>query len=242
MVNLIKSLRDTIFSEEATEWLVELSEIGIDSVLENEILKEIPILKSITTLYHVVDRIKEKRLLKHTMAFVDSFNKGNLTKEEKDLYQKRLEKENSYLEDELERILFLLEENSEVIQSRILAKMYLAYIKGKLKWDKFCELSEANRRMFITDIRIMRIFERKEQYYQFRNDEKQQLVRLTGLGMLAEKESPAARDYNEIGNVELKYMRKVKDKQGFYYEEDYDDRLKYEVTNFGDLYLSFIEE
>lgn len=31
--------------------------------VENEILKEIPILKSIATLYHMVDRIKEKRLI-----------------------------------------------------------------------------------------------------------------------------------------------------------------------------------
>ena len=119
--------------------------------------------------------------------------------------------------------------------------MYLAYVKGKFKWDKFCELSEANRRMFVADIRIMRIFEQKDRYYQFKNDEKHQLICLMGMGMLAEKESPAARDYNEIRDIELKYMRKVKYKQGFYYEEDYDDRLKYEVTNFGDLYLSFVE-
>ena len=34
MDNLISSLRNTIFNEETTEWLVDHSEIGIDSVLK----------------------------------------------------------------------------------------------------------------------------------------------------------------------------------------------------------------
>ena len=241
MDNLINNLRNTIFGEEVIELVIDVSEIGIDNIIKDEVLTEIPILKSIIALYHVSDRIIERRLLKHTIAFVNSFNKGKLTKEEIDIYQRKLEAGNKVLEDELERILFLLELNTEIIQSKILASMYLAYVKGKIKWDKFCELSEANRRMFIADIRIMRIFERKEQYYNFKNDEKHQLVRLMGLGMLAERESPAARDYVDIGEVELKYMRKVKDKQGYYYEIDYHDELKYEVTNFGDLYLSFVD-
>lgn len=53
------------------------------------------------------------------------------------------------------RVLIILGNHIENIQSQVLGRFYSAYVKGAISWDKFCELSEANRRMFVNDYHIL---------------------------------------------------------------------------------------
>ena len=71
----------------------------------------------------------------------------------------------------------------EQIQSQVLGSFYAAYVKGAISWEKFCELSEANRRMFISDYQIL--FEAAiNDGLKIQNRELYQVDRLISLGLL----------------------------------------------------------
>ena len=71
----------------------------------------------------------------------------------------------------------------EQIQFQVLGSFYAAYIKDAISWEKFCELSEANRRMFISDYQIL--FEATNNNgLKIQNRELYQVDRLISLGLL----------------------------------------------------------
>ena len=86
-------------------------------------------------------------------------------------------------EKELGRVLIILGNQVEQIQSQVLGSFYAAYVKGAISWEKFCELSEANRRMFISDYQIL--FEAAiNDGLKIQNRELYQVDRLISLGLL----------------------------------------------------------
>ena len=71
----------------------------------------------------------------------------------------------------------------EQIQFQVLGSFYAAYIKDAISCEKFCELSEANRRMFISDYQIL--FEATNNNgLKIQNRELYQVDRLISLGLL----------------------------------------------------------
>ena len=76
-----------------------------------------------------------------------------LKKFEKHCYE--MESDPVKAERELGRILIILGKHFENIQSQVLGSFYNSYVTGEISWGKFCELSEANCRMFISDYHIL---------------------------------------------------------------------------------------
>lgn len=154
MSELVPALKDTLFSP-TYEIVAEYAEIGIDVLLDNEVLKEIPVVGTLSSLCKVGYNVHERNLIKQTLAFITEFNSGSISKEKLDEHREKLEANPKETEKELGRILIILGEQVEQIQSQVLGSFYAAYIKGAISWEKFCELSEANRRMFISDYQIL---------------------------------------------------------------------------------------
>lgn len=89
----------------------------------------------------------------------------------------------------------------EEIQSKILGSFYLTYIKGAISWEKFCELSEANQRMFVNDYAILHeainyggIAINKRELYQ--------VDRLVSLGLLQYKSRPEGMPWSHLGHTD----------------------------------------
>lgn len=154
MNELVPALKDTLFTS-TYEIAAEYAEIGIDSLLENDALKGIPVVGTLAAFCKVGYNIQERNLIKQTLNFVIGFNSGTLSQEKIDNYRDKLENEPSKAEKELGRVLIILGNHIESIQSQVLGSFYSAYVKGAISWDKFCELSEANRRMFVNDYNLL---------------------------------------------------------------------------------------
>ena len=152
---LISTLKDSVFSP-VYHLAAEYIEIGIDEVLENNVLQEIPVMNTISTAYKVGLNIRERNLAKQTLAFLRGFNNGSISQEQLNAHREELESNPDKLEQELSRIIIILDEHIETMQSQILGTFYLSYVKSAISWDKFRELSEANRKMFFCDYKILR--------------------------------------------------------------------------------------
>lgn len=182
MDSLVPAFKNTIFSP-TYELATEYAEIGIDAVLESGALKEIPIVKTISAICKVGYNLHERNLIKQTLSFINGFNSGELSQEKIEEYRQNLENDPDKAEKELGRVLIILGNHIENIQSQVLGGFYSAYVKGAISWEKFCELSEANRRMFVSDYMILSEAARNNGI-NIENRELYQVDRLISLGLL----------------------------------------------------------
>lgn len=145
MSELVPALKDTLFSP-TYEIVAEYAEIGIDALLDNEVLKGIPVVSTLSSICKIGYNLHERNLIKQTLAFITEFNSGSISQGKLNEHREKLEANPKEAEKELGRVLIILGNQVEQIQSQVLGSFYAAYVKGAISWEKFCELSEANRR------------------------------------------------------------------------------------------------
>lgn len=125
-------------------------------------------------------------MIKQSFAFIKEFNSGNISQEKLETHREKLDNNSKEAEKELGRVLIILGSQVDKIQSKVLGSFYAAYIKKAISWEKFCELSEANRRMFISDYQIL--FKAAiNDGIKLENRELYQVDRLISLGLLQNK-------------------------------------------------------
>ena len=133
----------------------ELIESEIDSLIADNALRNIPILNSISAVIGIGKDLHERNLLKQTSAFLLEFNSGAIDEVKLQEYKDRLKKDKEKI-SELERVLLILNNYIDVEKSKILAKLFAAYINEQITWGDFCELTDATDRLFLEDLRILR--------------------------------------------------------------------------------------
>lgn len=161
MDGLINDFEKSIFDESA-EVVGEYIELGIDSLLNEADLKEIPIVNTIVGVLKVGKNVHDRNLLKQTLIFINEFNTNRINKDKLEEYKERIENNPKKCEKELGRVLLLLNNFIDQEKSIILAKLFKSYINEKINWNEFCEYSEITNRMFIQDLKLLKlIYEKK---------------------------------------------------------------------------------
>lgn len=159
MNEIIDPFKESLFNDKFKGILGDTIEIGIDSILTDDSLHEIPIVNTIIGTFKFGQNIHDRNLLKQTMIFIQEFNNNsNNEKVQKYIskYKKNITNNPKKAEIELGRVMIILNRNIDDIKSSILAKLYLSYIENKIDWSKFCDLSEVNEKMFTLDIEILK--------------------------------------------------------------------------------------
>ena len=159
MNEIIEPFKESLFNDKFKGILGDTIEIGIDSILTDDSLREIPIVNTIIGTFKFGQNIHDRNLLKQTMIFIQEFNNNsNNEKVQKYIskYKKNITNNPKKAEIELGRVMIILNRNIDDIKSSILAKLYLSYIENKIDWSKFCDLSEVNEKMFTLDIEILK--------------------------------------------------------------------------------------
>ena len=130
-------------------------EISIDSFIEEGVLKEIPIVKSIVSVLKVGKNIHDRNLLEQTLTFINEFNNNSISKEKIKEYKDKIENNDRRCKEELQRVMLILNNNIDKEKSIILARLFKAYINENINWKEFCEYSDITNRLFLEDIRIL---------------------------------------------------------------------------------------
>lgn len=144
------SLLDPVFS--AT---LDIGEVGIDSLLDDGIFKDIPIVNLVMGIGKTAQNIHERNLLQQTLNFIKSFNEKSIDEKKLKKYKEKINKNKKVAEKELGRVLIILNSNVETKKSELLGKIFRSYVDERIDWNKFCDLSEAISRLFISDINLI---------------------------------------------------------------------------------------
>lgn len=130
-------------------------EIGLDSILDAGPLQEIPIVKTLVAVCKVGMNWNERNMLRQLFAFIQELNSGDIAPEKIKKHKEKIENDPQQFEKELGRITRIINEQLDLLPSKVLGAIYRSYIGQEINWDKFCELSEVNRRIFTNDYKVL---------------------------------------------------------------------------------------
>lgn len=227
---IVPSFAETIFNSDVKNLVISYGELGLDDIIQDEILAKIPMIKTIVSFGEAGLRIHERNLLIQTFEFAKGMNTGTITEERKKKYQSKL-KDTKFAEKELGRIIIILNQQIENYQSEVLGRLFLSRINETITWDEFCEFAEANRRMFVSDYLVLDKLSKRN--IELQKEDKYKVGRLIGLGMVVERNSPAMNKtlIEQFENQEVKKKR-----SNILPEPDY------MLTSFGEKFLLNIQK
>ena len=142
---------------------------------------------------------------------------------------KILKNNSKMLQDELGRILIILNRNIDIKKSKILAKLYTAYLDIEYDWGIFCELSDITDKLFLSDINCL-----EEVYNNDGVKEGDKIThnhdRLISIGLLANDQRGGGLSYNVIKVGNLSGNREVNEEK----------QTLIKITNIGRIFCNVI--
>lgn len=201
MDKLLIDFKDSVF-EDNIEIVNDYAEIGIDSFIEEGILKEIPVVNTIVSGLKIAKNIYDRNLLKQTLAFLNEFNSNKIDRRKIEKYKKSIEKDKKKLENELSRVLIILNMNLDKEKSIILAKLYKARINEDIKWEEFIEFTEITNRLFLADLELLKVMWKKDyNSYKKNPEDKFRVERIYSLGIIGNIFPTAIEVYHLHGKI-----------------------------------------
>lgn len=165
-------------TEEVSGIAGEYVELGLDALIEDGLFKDIPIVSTAVAVYRIGKSIKERHHIAKLISFIDEVNKGIADGVKREEYREKFTSNEKFRNQELEYILILTDRYISFDKPRMLAKLYVAYLDGKIKWEEFTQYAEVLDRLLPGDI-----YPGKDGYKYARNKSDSQ-QRLAALGLL----------------------------------------------------------
>lgn len=151
MADLVPAFKQSIFNESLVDEMANIAEIGIDSILSEGLLRDLPFFNLVLGASRTIKNIQERNLLKNTAIFINEVNSHKIDGGKLQKYKEKLSNE-KFAEKELGRVLILLNQYIDNIKCRILGRLFIEYVNQEITWEKFCELSDTISRLFLDDI------------------------------------------------------------------------------------------
>ena len=120
---------------------IDYTELVIDNITENDLLKEIPIVKTLVAFYNISSSFMARHNVKKILVFLKEFHTRSVNQVKLEKFKAKFEKDFIYKEQVLETILVLNEKFIKVEQSKILANLFKAHIEEEINWAEFNQLA-----------------------------------------------------------------------------------------------------
>lgn len=148
--SLGESLIKTLGESDLPDIAQDLAEIALDSLLFDGVFKDIPVISTIVRLGKTAFAIRDYFLIKKVLAFLQGMK--DIPAEERKSFAGRLEAEKDFQKNVGETTIMLLDKYDHLDKARLMAKLFGAYVKGEIDYDKFLRLSTSMDRAFIKDL------------------------------------------------------------------------------------------
>lgn len=182
--------------EESVACISDLAEVGLDAIMDDGILKEVPILSTAVAVYKICGSIKERHNIKKLLVFLNEINNGIANKQKRTEYQEKIKSNDKYRNQELEYLLVLIDRYISYDKPKMLAKLYLAYLDGIIIWEELTMYAEVVDRFLLLDCGTLISADGKVTVH--RNIGGESVLRLVALGLMTEQTDTSA--FVEDGN------------------------------------------
>lgn len=142
-----KALIDSILPEKTSEEFIDIAEIGLDQLLDDGLLKEIPILKTIVAIYKTSITISDRLLIKKILLFLSSVYK--IPDEHIAAFIAEIDQKPKFKREIGEKLLMILDKSDDFRKSTWLAEIFKSYITHEIDYSTFQRLCNSVNNTFI---------------------------------------------------------------------------------------------
>ena len=150
MEKIETSLVETIETTDINSINKDLAEVVIDSVLDDGLLKDIPIVNIIVGLGNFGSKIHKGIFIKKVLTFLS--NLESTTIEERQNFIQKIESCETYNNKVGEALIMILEKCSDLEKPKIIGKLFKASIKEEIDYQTFLRLCSLIERVHIPDL------------------------------------------------------------------------------------------
>lgn len=145
-------------TEEVADCVGEFAELGLDSIMEEGLLKDIPFISTAISIYRIGNTIHDRQYVKKLAIFIDEINKSVADETRLKVYREKFHNNDKFRCKELEFVMVLIDRYIGLEKPRMFAKLYLAYLDKKITWILFSEYAEILDRLLSSDIECLFLF------------------------------------------------------------------------------------
>ena len=120
---------------------IDYSEIALDNLISNEILAEIPVIKTVTSFYNIKISIINRLNTNKILPFFQEFNSKKINDSKFNNFKHKFITDFDYQTQVCETITLLNERFLQVEKSKILANLIIAHIEDLLSWEELTEIT-----------------------------------------------------------------------------------------------------
>ncbi|NDV15569.1 hypothetical protein GO009_05975 [Muricauda sp. TY007] len=146
----------------------DFTEVGLDLIIENELLSQIPIVKTATAFYNVGKEFNKRNHIRNLLTFLSEFHKGNVSNQKLSGFKRRFDQNPKFRIQVLELILLHNERFNRTIKSKIMGNLFRSYINGNITFEKLSHLLEILDSITVRGLKILEAMgEGGRWYYDF---------------------------------------------------------------------------
>lgn len=147
---LSNSFEETLKDSDLQNITTDLAETFSDVLLEDGILKDIPIIGTIIGLTKAAISLNDRLLIKKLIYFISEFNDTDKEKRKKLILEiDKSEKEKIKVG---EKLLYIIDKSEDHITAKYIAILFKAFLNEKLTYSEFLRCSTIIQKLFIQDL------------------------------------------------------------------------------------------
>jgi hypothetical protein len=146
------SILEGACNPKAIDLTVHLGEIGLDSLMDEGILKEIPVLKSIIACKKTWEAIHDKLFLRKVAGFI--FACPEFSEAEREQFAKQHLNDANSAKRLGDGIVLILDKLDDLEKPQMVAKAFAALVRSKISLDEFRRLAAAIDIGFLDDLTL----------------------------------------------------------------------------------------
>lgn len=212
--DLVSAFNDSLTSEIILT-ATDLGEVALDSFLESGIIKDIPLLSTVVSLFKIGHSVGDAFYIKKLATFINAVNQKTIETQKVDKYKKSIYDNPKKFKKDIEFILVLINRFIDCEKSTHLAKLYIAYLEDKIDWKDFVKYSQVIDQLFNEDLEVLFL----NGVLLSKRKDSDDVLRLASLGLLVEVNNAPKFEVRN-GNLMMDTSHEL-------------DEVEYELTAFG---------
>jgi hypothetical protein len=159
--NIETSLIKSIAQSELKNIATDLGEVALDSLSEDGLVKDIPVIGTIAKVYSVGATVKGKIFERKIIKFL--INLEEISEEKRVDFVRRITTDDKHSQKVGEHLIVLLDRMDDMNKPAYLAKLLAAYIENNIDYEMFLRLSSIIDKAFLPDLGKLHNY-KKHQY------------------------------------------------------------------------------
>lgn len=157
--SVVTTLEKSMIGEEITALSKDMGEVVLDTFLDNDILKSIPVFNVLHSAVKIGSKIKDGIFAKKVYRFL--FELKDVSQEERERFIEKVEADPKYQTKVGEKVVQLLDKADDYAKASMMGRLMRAAIKNELEYDVFLRLAFVLNQIFAPDVYLLRDLEQK---------------------------------------------------------------------------------